>query len=112
MKRTMRIALIYGASLVASIGAFLLIRNLGHSLVAAGTAEPLRPVRTGPLAGGSTPIHVLLALAVVIVLARVLGLTFRRFNQPQVMGEVIAGILLGPSFFGWLAPWAASQYFR
>jgi Kef-type K+ transport system membrane component KefB len=48
-------------------------------------------------------------LAVVIVLARVLGLTFRRFKQPQVMGEVVAGILLGPSFFGWAAPWFASQ---
>jgi Kef-type K+ transport system membrane component KefB len=53
--------------------------------------------------------HVLIALAVVIVLARVLGLISRKFNQPQVMGEVIAGILLGPSFFGWLAPRAASQ---
>jgi Kef-type K+ transport system membrane component KefB len=55
--------------------------------------------------------HVLIALAVVIVLTRILGLIFRKFNQPQVMGEVIAGILLGPSFFGWLAPWATSQVF-
>jgi Kef-type K+ transport system membrane component KefB len=109
MKHRVRIALIYGASLVATIGAFLLIRNLGHSLVPAGTVEPLRSVQTGPLAGGGTLMHVLIALIVVIVLARVLGLIFRKFNQPQVMGEVVAGILLGPSFFGWLAPWAASQ---
>src|ERR1700726_4232847 len=109
MKRRVRVALIYGSSLVASIGAFLLIRNLGRSLVAAGTSESRRSVPTGPAAGGSVLIHVLLALAVVIVLARVLSLTFRRFKQPQVMGEVIAGILLGPSFFGWAAPWAASQ---
>lgn len=109
MKRRVRVALIYGSSLVASIGAFLLIRNLGRSLVAAGTSDSRRSVQTGPAASGSILIHVLLALAVVIVLARVLGLTFRRFKQPQVMGEVVAGILLGPSFFGWAAPWAASQ---
>jgi Kef-type K+ transport system membrane component KefB len=109
MKRRVRVVLIYGSSLVASIGAFLLIRNLGRSLVAAGTSESRRSVPIGPAAGGSILIHVLLALAVVIVLARVLSLTFRRFKQPQVMGEVIAGILLGPSFFGWVAPWAASQ---
>ena len=109
MKRRVRVALIYGSSLVASIGAFLLIRNLGRSLVAAGTSDSRRSVQTGPAASGSILIHVLFALAVVIVLARVLGLTFRRFKQPQVMGEVVAGILLGPSFFGWAAPWAASQ---
>ena len=109
MKHRVRIALIYGASLIATIGAFLLIRNLGHSLVAAGTVGPFPSSQTGPSASGSTLMHVLIAFAVVIVLARVLGLIFRKFNQPQVMGEVIAGILLGPSFFGWLAPWAASQ---
>jgi Kef-type K+ transport system membrane component KefB len=111
MKRRVRIALIYGASLVASIGAFLLIRNLGHSLVAAGAVEPLRPVQTGPSTGGGVLMHVLTALAAVIVLTRILGLIFRKFNQPRVMGEVVAGILLGPSFFGWLAPGAASQVF-
>src|SRR5450755_4047512 len=100
MKRRVRIALIYGASLVASIGAFLLIRNLGHSLVAAGAVEPLRPVQTGPSTGGGVLMHVLTALAAVIVLTRILGLIFRKFNQPRVMGEVVAGILLGPSFFG------------
>jgi Kef-type K+ transport system membrane component KefB/nucleotide-binding universal stress UspA family protein len=45
-----------------------------------------------------------LQLAVVIVAARAVGALFRRIRQPQVMGEMVAGILLGPSFFGWLAP--------
>jgi len=33
-----------------------------------------------------------------------LGRLFRRLGQPQVVGEMIAGIVLGPSLLGWLAP--------
>jgi Kef-type K+ transport system membrane component KefB len=51
----------------------------------------------------------LLALAVVIVAAHLVGLFFRRLGQPPVIGEVIAGIMLGPSLLGRLAP-AASAY--
>ncbi|MCU1484975.1 MAG: K+/H+-antiporter [Actinomycetia bacterium] len=46
----------------------------------------------------------LLATVVVITLARVVGALFRRIGQPQVMGEIVAGILLGPSLFGAVAP--------
>lgn len=48
-------------------------------------------------------------LGVIIAAARLLGLALRRGGQPQVIGEVIAGILLGPSFLGWIAPglWGA-----
>jgi Kef-type K+ transport system membrane component KefB len=77
--------------------------------VAAGASESSRSVQTAPATGGGALMHVLLALAVVIAVARLLGWTFRRFHQPQVMGEVVAGILLGPSFLGWAAPWASSQ---
>jgi hypothetical protein len=49
-------------------------------------------------------VHVLLALALVIAAARTLGAIFRWVHQPPVVGEMIAGILLGPSFLGHLAP--------
>ena len=32
------------------------------------------------------------------------GLIFKKFHQPQVVGEMIAGIMLGPSLLGWVAP--------
>jgi Kef-type K+ transport system membrane component KefB len=48
--------------------------------------------------------HLLLALAAVIALGRLLGLVFRAVGQPPVIGEVIAGIALGPSLLGRLAP--------
>jgi Kef-type K+ transport system membrane component KefB len=42
----------------------------------------------------------MIGLAVIIVLARLLGTLFRRIGQPPVVGEIIAGILVGPSIFG------------
>jgi len=53
-------------------------------------------------------LHVLLTLAVVIAAARAVGLLFRRLGQPPVIGEVIAGILLGPSLLGHVWPAAAA----
>jgi len=42
----------------------------------------------------------LLGVAVVIMVARMAGALFRRIGQPPVIGEVIAGIALGPSLLG------------
>ncbi|MFJ2416030.1 cation:proton antiporter domain-containing protein [Streptomyces brevispora] len=41
----------------------------------------------------------LLALVVIIAVARVLGLLCRRIGQPEVIGEIAGGILLGPTLF-------------
>ena len=45
-------------------------------------------------------LHVLIALAAVIALGQLLGALLRRLGQPPVIGEVLAGILLGPSLIG------------
>lgn len=45
-------------------------------------------------------VFLLLDLAVIVVLARLLGAVARRFDQPPVIGELLAGILLGPTLFG------------
>ncbi|HWH17494.1 MAG TPA: cation:proton antiporter [Allosphingosinicella sp.] len=46
-----------------------------------------------------------LQLAVIVAAARAIGWLGKRFlGQPQVVGEMIAGVLLGPSLFGLLAP--------
>ncbi|MFF5016559.1 cation:proton antiporter [Streptomyces sp. NPDC001165] len=44
--------------------------------------------------------ELLVGLAAVVLLARLLGALARRFDQPAVMGEVLAGILLGPTLCG------------
>ena len=57
-----------------------------------------------PLGSGDVLFHVLLALVAIIITGRGLGLLFVRLGQPPVIGEVIAGILLGPSLLGRIAP--------
>jgi Kef-type K+ transport system membrane component KefB len=47
-----------------------------------------------------------LQLLVIIAAACTAGIVFTRIGQPAVVGEMIAGILLGPSLFGLIAPHA------
>ena len=62
----------------------------------------------GPQRGTPEPlVHVLIALAAVIATGQVLGRLFRYVGQPAVIGEVIGGIVLGPSLLGQVAPDAA-----
>jgi Kef-type K+ transport system membrane component KefB len=50
-------------------------------------------------------IHFFLQLAIIILAARVVGWLGQRFlGQPQVVGEMIAGVVLGPSLFGLFFP--------
>lgn len=46
----------------------------------------------------------LLALAILLGFARILGEVARRFHQPAILGEILAGILLGPTVFGAFFP--------
>mmetsp|Transcript_41321 Transcript_41321/g.110532 ORF Transcript_41321/g.110532 Transcript_41321/m.110532 type:complete len:201 (-) Transcript_41321:151-753(-) len=41
-----------------------------------------------------------LSIAIIMIVARLVGFVFRYFKQPTVLGEVLAGILLGPSALG------------
>lgn len=51
------------------------------------------------------PLAILLAQIVTIILvARFFGLICKKIGQPSVIGEIIAGIVLGPSFFGSYLP--------
>jgi Kef-type K+ transport system membrane component KefB len=43
-------------------------------------------------------------VALILALSRLVGMLFARFRQPQVIGEMVAGIMLGPSLLGLVAP--------
>src|SRR5579883_395012 len=47
---------------------------------------------------------VLVELALLLLVARALGEVMRRIQLPPVIGELLAGVLLGPSVFGWILP--------
>jgi Kef-type K+ transport system membrane component KefB len=52
-----------------------------------------------------SPLSILfLQIIVIIVAARLFGKLFKRIGQPSVMGEIVAGIVLGPSVLGLLSP--------
>jgi len=57
-------------------------------------------------------VNVLLALTVIMITARALGALFKKFNQPAVIGEVVGGIMLGPSLLGRIAPDAQAFVLR
>ncbi len=93
----------YLLMIAATVALFFAVRGYGEGLaapeaatVAAGASRP--PAASHPL------LHLLLALAAVILLGRLLGRLFAMFRQPPVIGEVLAGICLGPSLLGRLAP--------
>lgn len=51
-----------------------------------------------------------LVLAAVLGLAHLLGFVFTRIHQPKVIGEILAGLLLGPTVLGHFAPhWSISS---
>jgi Kef-type K+ transport system membrane component KefB len=84
---------------VATIVAFLAIRHFGESLQAPAPAVASGPAET-PLQQGDVMVHVLIALVAVIAVGQLLARLFALVHQPPVIGEVVAGILLGPSLIG------------
>jgi Kef-type K+ transport system membrane component KefB len=100
-------ALGYVAMVAATVALFVWIRARGETLSPPATALAAAPSGGGH--GGGALLHVLLALAAVIAAGSLLARLFRRFGQPPVIGEVMAGILLGPSLLGprisgWILP--------
>ncbi len=55
--------------------------------------------------------HFFLQLAVILAACRLCGIFMRRIGQPPVIGEMVAGVLLGPSLLGAVAPGAMAWLF-
>jgi Kef-type K+ transport system membrane component KefB len=98
-------ALLYPAMLGAAVLLFLVINHYGAWLAAPqATALAPRSATTKP----DVLVHVLIGLLAVLVVGRVLGVILRRIGQPAVIGEVLAGIVLGPSLLGRVWPEGAA----
>ena len=65
-------------------------------------------------------VHFFLQIAIILLFCRLVGAIAGRFGQPQVVAEMLAGVLLGPSLFGlllpewqqWIFPWDKTQTTR
>jgi Kef-type K+ transport system membrane component KefB len=105
-------ALLYVAMFPAAGAIFWLVQTQGEALRAPAPPGVL------PLAGRAASSakfdvlpHLLLGLLAVLLASRLVGWAFERLRQPPVMGEVIAGIILGPSVLGLLWPDAEAVIF-
>ncbi|MFL6415349.1 MAG: cation:proton antiporter [Bryobacteraceae bacterium] len=98
----------YGGLLALTALIYLGIRAVGDTLVAPTLPDGPGPANRYTQVHVNDFLHVLLALALVIASARALGALFRLVRQPPVVGEMIAGIMLGPSLLGRVAPGFAS----
>jgi Kef-type K+ transport system membrane component KefB len=103
---TARMIAAYAAMILGAVAIFLALRYYGEG-IAAPAAQTLAP--RAAAAGSHVLWHLLLALAAVVSLGRLMGRLFRAIGQPPVIGEVVAGIMLGPSLLGAVFP-AASSY--
>src|SRR5262245_13821272 len=80
------------------------VLHFGRYLAAPEAAPGVARFGSGTTSQSTLLFHILLALLVIVLASRGLGRLFRHLGQPQVVGEVVAGILLGPSFLGRIAP--------
>src|SRR6266480_974006 len=121
MKRAARLYLLIVS--VAGLGIFFIL-HFGERLPAPASPLPTESVaRTTPdvtavgdssffasvesslRQNGANPLsRLFLQLLIIVSASCAVGWIFRRFDQPAVVGEMMAGILLGPSLFGLLAP--------
>lgn len=53
----------------------------------------------------------LIQIVVILTTARIIGWLFGKIRQPHVIGEMVAGILLGPSLLGWVSPGGSNALF-
>lgn len=93
----------YVAILAVGVGLFFLICRAGAGLPVTAPSSLPNEVRVKTVSV-DVPLHVMATLAAVILLGSVLAKICRWLGQPPVIGEVVAGILLGPSLLGTLSP--------
>jgi Kef-type K+ transport system membrane component KefB len=99
-----RILLAYAAMIAGAVGLFYFIISYGNTLApaTAAAAGTHSTTHSGPQV---EPLYnVLLCLALILLLGRWLGKLFVYAGQPRVIGEMIAGIMLGPSLLGRIWP--------
>jgi Kef-type K+ transport system membrane component KefB len=106
MRGVLREAAVYAVLLAAAALIYLFVHSIGMRM-----PMPARqPANLGALGGpqgghdAGVMLHVLIALSIVVAVARAGGVLFSLMRQPAVVGEIIAGILLGPSLLGQVWP--------
>lgn len=97
-----KLAISYIAVLIGSIGIYLAINTYGTDRFQ--LINTVKNVTPKTVVDSSNILHLLIALVIIIALARLIGKLFTLIHQPAVIGEVVGGIILGPSLLGRMSP--------
>ena len=89
----------------------LSVLDAGRGLTAPPATAVLGKAASSATVSALTLPLLILQIGVIIILARLAGSLFKKINQPQVIGEMAAGILLGPSLLSWVAPSVSATVF-
>ena len=102
--------LLVGLPLLALLG-LLAMADRFHSPVATFAATTAASGVVAASASKLAPQLLAMQIVTILIAARLIGSISRRFGQPRVVGEMVAGIVLGPSVFGALAKGAYTALF-
>jgi len=75
----------------------------------AGPSAPGKAAGNGSSSSGKAEGVLVAEVLLLLLVGRVLGEGMQRIGQPPLMGQLLAGIVLGPSLFGWV--WPQAQHF-
>ncbi|MGH9399786.1 MAG: cation:proton antiporter [Thermoanaerobaculia bacterium] len=110
------VLLIFGAGIYAALerGKRLEAGRTGESSPSSQAAPAQAAAREAPhnVELADPLARLLLQLIVIVAFARLFGALFRRLGQPAVVGEIVAGMVLGPSVFGAVAPRLSGFFFE
>jgi Kef-type K+ transport system membrane component KefB/nucleotide-binding universal stress UspA family protein len=95
--------------LVVALGAALCL--LAGAAFAAAAQKSGGTSGGGNGLGGKGEILLIVQIALLLLVGRGIGEIMQRFGQPAVIGQLLAGLILGPSLFGWAWPHAHDLIF-
>ncbi|HEY4275343.1 MAG TPA: cation:proton antiporter [Rhizomicrobium sp.] len=81
----------------------------GHAIAAAGGGTHSGVAGNGASGSGKAEAILVAEIVLLLLVGRLLGEVMQRLGQPALMGNLLAGLVLGPSLFG--AIWPAAQHF-
>ena len=106
-----RLAAAYALLVGAPVLTLVTVLRLGAPLPAPAPVPPSGNLSLTHPRTSADLIILVAQIAVIILASRAVGYLFGKLSQPQVIGEMLAGIMLGPSLLGWLAPGVSAALF-
>ena len=103
-KVPVRLVTNYALALIVTAASLLLILEWGENTVGGAAAVGANHSNSFFDSHFGLLPRVLGAMVVIVAVARVVGMIFLQIGQSRVVGEVVAGIILGPSILGKFAP--------